>query len=38
MGKWMSRSTFLELGTIWRLVFSFALRPVYPGERVPGTH
>jgi hypothetical protein len=28
----------LDLGTRWRWVVSFMLRPLYPGEIVPGTH
>jgi hypothetical protein len=29
---------FLDLGTSWRGVVSFTPRPLYPGERAPGTH
>jgi hypothetical protein len=29
---------FLDLGTSWRWVVSFTPRPLYPAERVPGTH
>jgi hypothetical protein len=29
---------FLDLGTSWRRVVSFTLRPLYPRERAAGTH
>jgi hypothetical protein len=29
---------FIDLGTRWRLVVSFTPRPIYFGERAPGTH
>jgi hypothetical protein len=28
---------FLDIGTTWRWVVSFTPRPLYPGERAPGT-
>jgi hypothetical protein len=29
---------FLDRGTNWRWVVNFTPRPLYPGERAPGTH
>jgi hypothetical protein len=34
----MYRSTFLDLGTSWRLVVSFKHRPLYFRENASGTH
>jgi hypothetical protein len=38
MEEWRCSSTILDLGTIWRLVVSFTLLPLYPGVIVPGSN
>jgi hypothetical protein len=35
MWEWMYRSTFLDLGTSWRWVVNFTLRPLYPRGGYP---
>jgi hypothetical protein len=35
MLEWMYRSIFLDLGTSWRWVVSFVLRPLYPWGKNP---
>jgi hypothetical protein len=37
-GGGISVPRILDLGTKWRWVVSFTPRPLYPGQRAPGTH
>jgi hypothetical protein len=38
MGKWRYSSKIIDLGTRWKGVVDFTLRPLYPEGNCPGTH
>jgi hypothetical protein len=38
MGEWRYSSSILDLGTKWRWMVRFMLRPLYSQGKFPGTH